>query len=228
MDEKATTPSLLNASRSAVSENDVPMDKIADGLDPRPTWRRLLEQPPGDVCQTIGLAIAAAEQVDERVRGQLFDSVLASIGKGWIRQATVANDAVGRKTHGAGRRNDTAAPITKEIAIGCDRHQRAGSQEIGHDNVGCARKVRPQHHDGRRRLQELVQHFESDAIFIEIPSGGANLRGGYEPPECKPLTASFDKKVFACKKTIAIRCNCAQAWRMSEKSGCFARRNTAL
>jgi hypothetical protein len=25
-----------------------------------------------------------------------------------------------------------------------------------------ARKVRPQHHDDRRRLGELVQHFESD------------------------------------------------------------------
>ena len=139
------------------------MDKIADGLDPWPARRRLLEQLPCDFRKPVGLAVAAAEQIDECVRRQAFDRMLKRAWKDRIWQAAVANDAIGRKAHGAGRRNDTAAPIAEDIAIGRDRHRGAGGEEIGHDDIGRARKVRPQHHDHWRRLREIVQHFESDA-----------------------------------------------------------------
>jgi hypothetical protein len=79
-----------------------------------------------------------------------------------IRQTRVANDAVSGQTHSTDGRDNTAAPVTEEIAIGRDRHGRAGGQMVRYHNIGRAREVRAQHHDHRCRLREIVQHFESD------------------------------------------------------------------
>ncbi len=163
-----------------VPEDDVRMDEIADGLDPRPARLRLLEQFPGDIGQAIGFAITAAQQIHQRVRRQVFDGMLACAGKNRIRQTVVANDAVGGEPHGAGRRNDAAAPIAEAVSIGRDRHRGSSGQKIGYDDVGGAREVSSQHQDDRRRLRELVQHFITDA----------NLHG-YQPSRVRALEVAM-------------------------------------
>jgi hypothetical protein len=49
-----------------IAELDVPVHKIADRLHARPSGRACAEALPGNLAELVGLAISAAEQVDER------------------------------------------------------------------------------------------------------------------------------------------------------------------
>ena len=92
-------PRGLGGARMLVAERDVTMDVIADRLHPRPARRRILEQLPGDIRQPVGLAIPAAEQINQRIRRQVLDRMLNRRGNHGIGQAAVADDAVGVKAH---------------------------------------------------------------------------------------------------------------------------------
>src|SRR5947209_20507950 len=87
-------PRRLAGAGVLISERDVTVHEIADRLDPRPARRRLLEQLPGDFRKPVGLAIAAAEQIDQGVRGQVFDRMLNRRSKYRTGQAAVAHHAI--------------------------------------------------------------------------------------------------------------------------------------
>ena len=55
-----------------VTERDVIMDVIADRLHQRPALRNLPEKGPCDIREAIGLAIAAAEKINQDVHRQVF------------------------------------------------------------------------------------------------------------------------------------------------------------
>ena len=59
-----------------VAECDVVVDVVADRLDARPARRRLGKELPGDVRQAIRLAIAASQEIDDRLCRQVLDRVL--------------------------------------------------------------------------------------------------------------------------------------------------------
>ena len=142
------------------------MDEVADRLDPRPARRRLAEQLPGDVGQPIGLAIAAAEQKDQRLLGQILDRDAARPRARPHRAGRCRRtDAVGRQPHAAGGRDDPAAPVAEAVAIGRDRHGGIGGQVIRHDDVGRPREMRAEHRDHRRCLRKVVDHLEADTNF---------------------------------------------------------------
>ena len=63
-------------SRMRVAELDVLVHEVADGLHARPAGRPGAEPLPGDLGQAVGLAIAAAQQVDQRRFGQHLDRCL--------------------------------------------------------------------------------------------------------------------------------------------------------
>ncbi len=148
-----------------VAERDVVVDEIANRLDPRPARRRLLEQLPCDIGKPVGLAVAAAEQIDDGLRRQILDRMLRGRRHDHIGQTAVAHRAVGGKAHPAGRRDDPAAPVAEAVAIGRDGHGRTGGEIIGHDDIGGAREMRAQHRDQRRRLRKVVDHLVADANF---------------------------------------------------------------
>jgi hypothetical protein len=51
-----------------------------------------------------------------------------------------------------------------------------------------------QHHDHRRWLREIVEHFESDAnLHSKYLLPLLRARSGYEPSEYKALAALFDQ-----------------------------------
>ena len=157
----------------------------------------------GDVRKPVGLAIAAAEQVDQRLRRQLLDCVLPRGGHHRIGQAAVAHHAVSEKTHRARRRNDTAAPIAEAVTIGRDRHARAGGEKVGDDDVGCAREMRAQHHDDRCRLREVVVHLVSDAQLHSNHVPVSSIRDGYAAIEYKAKAADFSA-IGPGKKRAAV------------------------
>ncbi len=178
------------------------VNEVANRLDPRPARGRLLEQFPCDIGKPVGFAVAAAEQVDQRIRRQILDGVLHGRGNDHIGQAAVAHRAVRRETHTAGGGDNPAAPIAEAVAIGRDRHRRAGGEVIGHDDVGGARKMRAQHHDQGRRLRKVVNHLEADTNLHAkhpIPMVGAiqKRRCGGRRAACRTL---FQRNSKCCLK----------------------------
>src|SRR6185295_19649373 len=69
-------PRRLAGARMLISERDMTVHEIADRLDPRPARRRFLEQLPGNFRKPVGLAITAAEQMHQGVRGKILDRML--------------------------------------------------------------------------------------------------------------------------------------------------------
>ena len=59
--------------RIAIAEGKAVVNVVGDRLHPHPAAGQVAEQPPRKVAQMIGLAVAAAEQVDERFGRQLVD-----------------------------------------------------------------------------------------------------------------------------------------------------------
>ena len=56
-----------------IAERDALMGVIQDGLDPRPARLDLAEHLPGQGRQLVGVAIAAAQQIDQHLVGQVID-----------------------------------------------------------------------------------------------------------------------------------------------------------
>src|SRR5687767_5044254 len=71
-------PRCHSRARMLVAEGDMTMDEIADPLDARPARWQLFEQLPSCLGQAIGLAVATAEEKDERLRRQILYRVLES------------------------------------------------------------------------------------------------------------------------------------------------------
>ena len=61
--------------------------------------------------------------------------MLESRGSNHVGQTAVANDAIGRYAHSAGRSDNAAAPIAEDVTIGGDRHGRAGGPIVGRDDA---------------------------------------------------------------------------------------------
>jgi hypothetical protein len=98
-----------------------------------------------------------------------------------VGQSAVANDTIGGKAHAAGRRDDAAAPIAKQVTIGSDLDDRVGDQEVGHDDIGRTGEVRAQHHDPSASVVGDHRAFRiRRASSFETPFQLLNGRNGYE------------------------------------------------
>ena len=82
--------------RQLVVEAQVVVDEIADRLDASPTGRRLFEQGPGDIGQPVGLAIPAAQKIDEGFRRQIFNLMLDRTRGQDVGKAGILDDAISR------------------------------------------------------------------------------------------------------------------------------------
>ena len=71
------------------------VDEIADRLHPRPAGRRMSEQPPGFLRQTIGFAIAAAEQKLHHIVRQIRDLVLDGVQVDRVEGAGIVDHRIG-------------------------------------------------------------------------------------------------------------------------------------
>src|ERR1700760_4998097 len=68
------------ASRMMVTKLEPVMDVIANSLHPLPTALKATELCPGKITQLLGIAVAAAEQIDQRLIRQLVDLQLLGLG----------------------------------------------------------------------------------------------------------------------------------------------------
>src|SRR6202167_5293550 len=100
-----------------VAERYVMLDEVADRLHPRPARRRIAEQAPRLVAETIGLAVPAAEQKQYDFRRQVPNLALHSAQFDRVRQARVANNGVRTEAEMPARCNEAVAPIAKAVAV---------------------------------------------------------------------------------------------------------------
>src|SRR4029453_227479 len=122
-------PRRLGGAGMLVAELNVVMDEIADRLDAPPTCGRVAEQAPGDLGQAVGLAVATAEEKDDRLVGQFLDRLLRRRGGHHVERAAVAHGAIAREADSARGRHEATAPVAEAIAVGRDRDGGAGGQE---------------------------------------------------------------------------------------------------
>jgi hypothetical protein len=128
----------LGGARVLIAEGDVVMNEIADRLDPAPARHRVPEKVPRGLGKPIGLAVAAAQEKEQRLLGQVLDSVLLRRGDGRIGGATVPKHSARREADPAAGRHDPGAPIAETVAIARDGHHRVGAETVGKDDVGGA------------------------------------------------------------------------------------------
>lgn len=140
------------------------MDEIADCLHPRRAGGRALEQPQGDVGQHIRLAIAAAQQKDERLVGQGLDRHLTALGWAGIGQAAIGDDRLGPDAEHPRGRDEARAP-SRSLA----REKCAMSNAI--IGVGCCR-LRSNRHPSLMRMSAALI---TDLARLERDTGSGRV-----------------------------------------------------
>jgi hypothetical protein len=102
-------------------------------------------------------------QEHERFGGQILNRVLLRAGKGGIRLARVAEDAIRQQAEVARRSQDARAPVSKAIPVPFKRHARRRHEIIGTLQIAKPRVADVQQRDQRRRLREAVSQTKPDA-----------------------------------------------------------------
>ena len=80
------------AARMVIAEFEALMHVVADRLDTLPAAGNASEQGPGEIRKSLGIAIAASNQVDQRLVRQYIDAPLLRIWRDLIGQAAVFDD----------------------------------------------------------------------------------------------------------------------------------------
>src|SRR5277367_1492432 len=74
-----------------VAEGQAIMHIVANRLNACPSWRHGTEKRPSRIRETVGLAVAAAEEKFQRLVGEILNRDLSCIGFDRIRQTVVAD-----------------------------------------------------------------------------------------------------------------------------------------
>src|SRR5205085_12418648 len=101
-------------------KRDMTVHEIAYRLNPRPAGRLRPEPAPGLVGEPVSLAIAAAKQVQQRIRRQVLNLVLQGAEVDWIRQSPIAHDGIGAEAERARGRDQAIAPVAEAVTIAFD------------------------------------------------------------------------------------------------------------
>ena len=165
------------------------MNEVADRLDPRPPGGEVAELLPGKIGEQVGVAVAAAQQVDQGLLRQQFDRALPRIQRNRIRQRR--NPGSGHlRTGGSGpagammRVHQLPKP-SRYIDIGTPGSECSTSGLL---QIRGARIMHVQIQDHRRRLDALVDQFVADSYLHgpRLPCRGlrcSRMRFGGEASE---------------------------------------------
>src|SRR5271155_2503754 len=141
--------------------------EITDCLDPAPTRWSLAKQVPGHLGKSLGVAVAAPQEKNQRLFRQFLDGMLSRGGCNNIGLTRVLDQRRARYLESPGGGDETRAPVAEAITIGPQGKSRVRRYVIRKDDVGCARIVDVQHqHHGRRPrtiVDQLVAHSDFQA-----------------------------------------------------------------
>ncbi len=145
MSEVAANPNALPKSfkRGAIGtsllviELKMPVDKIANGLDPFPSWSRIAKGQPGKIHQlAVNFAISAWQKKSQEGDGQLSDMELLRVWCADVEFTAVVEDGVAKNAEPTSRSAYATAVVTESVIIFL-----AGQIGIGREPLGL-KKVR--------------------------------------------------------------------------------------
>ena len=84
----------MNRTRVLIAEFYPVVNVITDRLNQRPPFRSIAERRPGDLGKAIGLAVPAAEQINERLDRKLLKRMLLGVRGYLVRLATVTDHKI--------------------------------------------------------------------------------------------------------------------------------------
>lgn len=135
-----------------VAEVQISMDEVAHGLHARPSRRGLAKAAPGFVGQKIGIAVAAAPEIDERLVGQFLHGML-SRGRGHrIGQPGIVKQPVRGQGKDPLGGDHARAPVAESVAVARERHGGRGDDVVPLHRVHLAAVMDTEHRDQRCRL----------------------------------------------------------------------------
>ena len=113
----------------------------------------LAEAVPGDLAELVGLAIAAAHQVEKRVVRQCADRHFHGFGHECIRLAAVLDHSIAADRAVTGRRGEAPADVAEQVTIGLGRHlwHRHDRRRLADVAVTLGMDIEQAHHLGRLR-----------------------------------------------------------------------------
>src|ERR1022692_1459691 len=103
--------------RELITECNMPIDEIADRLHARPAWHSVAKQIPRDSGQVLGIAVAAAQEIDQCFFRQRLHRVLLRIWHDRVGQPVIIDNGVGSYAHAPRRSNETGAQVSKTVAV---------------------------------------------------------------------------------------------------------------
>jgi hypothetical protein len=112
----------LGGAGMLIAKGYLGINPTADGPDPGPAWSHIAKQLHCYVGEAIDLAVAAIEQEDEHIVGQLFGRNLAGVVGDWVRQARVFDQRRIPHAKVTGRRQESRADVAVAVTIFPRRH----------------------------------------------------------------------------------------------------------
>jgi len=146
-----------------IVERNMPVDIVANSLYAGVTRRNGSEELPCGIGQEVRFAVAASEQKDEYVFGQILDGILSCAEDHLIWQAGVSDDAIRGQSKTASRSENAIATIPKPIAIDAYGNHGFGGHVIGYHDIAGAGVMDIDLKDDRSGLRKTIDEFEAGA-----------------------------------------------------------------
>jgi hypothetical protein len=127
-----------------------------------PAGLGVAELRPGEVAEAIGVAVAAAEQVEQRLLRQGLHGVLHRRRRDRVGLAGVAHDGAGAQRDQARRRDEARTPVAEGVAIGRGLNGGLDAKMIGRFEIRDTAVVNAQRQDHRRRLRAAIRELVAD------------------------------------------------------------------
>ncbi len=178
-----------------VAKLDASVDVIADRMDQWPSLGDVTEFRPRELDETVGLAVTAAEQIDQRFDGELFQRMLHMAAGATSSGAPRSAIRKSADSVSARRRVDDVTDIAKAVAIRVGRNFRIKPYPVGDDKIARTRGMHAEHQDHRRRLRTLIGDFVTGAYFDQTA-----LRRAASVSAC--VTATSALAPLSSKKSV--------------------------
>jgi len=176
-----------------IAEFQIPMHKVADRLYARPTGPGLAKAAPRFVRQKIGIAIATAQQIDERIIRQILHRMLVRGGCHRVGLPCVTEDAIRGQNKLSRRSHEARAPVAEPVPVADEGHRRCCRKIVRINEIAIAAVMDAENGNQRRRLRkaELQAAADPDQNGI-IPFGPVSVRRGRDAQRVRTHRALSD------------------------------------
>ncbi len=151
-----------------VSEGDVVVHEIANGLDAGMAAEDRVELAPGKIHQFFGFAVARAEEELQAVVREFVDDVLDGGGVVLVDGAGVGDQGVSSEAEFAGGGDEAGAPVAEDVAVLDDVGEGGGDEVVGDEDMGHPGIVDVEHEEHRRRLRVGEDDVIAEADFHDV------------------------------------------------------------